>query len=90
MRKAAVLLTVAAAVVVTAAAPAGAIEAIPSPVYISDTGACSSGYIEVVQAGDSAVCVIRLTPPSVRITTNGCDTDETAYLILDTYGVCTS
>jgi hypothetical protein len=87
MRRALILLAAAAAV----AAGAGTATAdIPPPVYVSSTGGCNSGYIEVVQAGNSAVCVIRYTPPSFRVTTTGCGYGETPYLVLNRYGVCTS
>ena len=90
MRKLLVPLAAAAAVVGATAAPANATEQIPPPVIISSTGGCPTGYMEVVQAGNTAVCVIRINPPSFRVTTTGCAEYETAYLVLDRYGVCTS
>ena len=91
MKKTFVLLATAAAVLVPATAShAAADEAVY--VYISDNGNCTSDFIEVAQAGDSAVCVRRVTvtPPNVRPTTSGCSYGETAYLVLNRYGVCVS
>ena len=89
MKKTLALLAATAAVLVTATA-GHATQEVPPPVYVSSTGSCPSGYLEVVQAGDTAVCVYRYRPPTFRVTTNGCFSGETAYLVLNKYGVCTS
>lgn len=89
MKKTLVLLAATAAVVLPAA-HAQATEQIPPPVIISSTGSCPTGYLEVAQASNTAVCVVRVSPPRFRVTTTGCTSGETAYLILNRYGVCTS
>ena len=83
-------LLAAAAVVGVAAAPGFAAQEIPSPVYISSTGSCTTSYLEVAQAGNTAVCVYRYSAPTVRVTTTGCYSDETPYLVLNKYGACLS
>ncbi len=88
MKKTLVLLAATAAVVAAPAATAHATEAIPSPVHISSTGYCPSSYFEVAQAGYTTVCVYRYQVPSFRVTTTGCHSGETPYLILNRYGIC--
>jgi hypothetical protein len=89
MKKAFVMLAAAAFVAVPVAG-AHATDRIPSPVQVSQTGSCSTNYIPVAQAGNTVVCVYNYSMPSVRLTTTGCDAGETAYLVLNQYGACTS
>ena len=89
MRRTFVLLA-AAAVAAGAAAQSHATQEIPPPVQVETTGACESGYREVVRAGSIVVCVVNLRPPAVRPTTTGCGAGETAYTVDGRYGVCVS
>ena len=89
MKKALVLLTAAAAIAVPATL-ASASNADISLIYVSSTGSCKTGYTEVAQAGSSTVCVRQVNPGSYRVTMTGCTTGETAYLVLNQYGVCTT
>jgi hypothetical protein len=86
----ALLVAAAAAAVAVPAAQSHASNEIPPPVVISSTGACPGGYREVARAGNTVVCVTNVRPPSVRVTTTGCGTGETGYLVDGRYGVCTS
>ena len=88
MRKTAVLLA-AAGIVAAVSVPSTA--EIPPPVIVRTTGVCDTGYRVVVQAGNVVVCISNsIRAPRVRPTVTGCSAGETAYLVDNRYGVCTS